>query len=269
LKLIAPDPPLVSVIVPPERATSPETFIVPTPDPVLIVTVPELIVRPPVTVTVRLEEVAMLKFPLITKFPPTLKAAWVIDSDPVPVLRISKSSAIVVRPDGKLLEDVKPGQSKIRLPKLCVNPPGTPETLPVTIQIDDEFHVAVGIDPAGMACVYVPPASKVRFVVVDVIELLFVDCSVIDPLTVVTLLVAVYLPPPPADARTKSPAISMVLNAVAKDSPIYWPVVPPANVNVLPAPMELPVSSMEMFLNALLAVKLTIDEFEIVSELMI
>lgn len=211
----------------------------------------------------------ILKSSPMEQLPPTVRVDWFKDKTADPEFIICKSPDIPIVPvRGKLNELDIDGQLIIKLPKVWPRFPGIVDVVPVRLHVDAISQSANGILLAATACTYVPPDSKKRLVAVDVIDEVISFLNV--PATVVILLVALYLPPPPIAETINVPSIDIVksvplkamLNGLVKPTS-------PLSDNVLPVPTELPVLSMIMFLAAPEEFKETIAELPMVKELIV
>ncbi len=150
--------------------------------------------------------------------------------------------------------------------------PGRADVDTVNLQVEDEFHVARGILlETEIACSYVPPDPNVRLAALEVIVPSVpppAPSFFIVPVTVVRLLLAEYLPPPPTAVKTKVPSMPMVLVPPPANPKAIKPT-EPLIVNVLPEPIVLPLSSMLSVLVDTEEVKETAAELEIVKLLIV
>jgi hypothetical protein len=116
LKLKSPEPPEVSVIVPPFKWTSPSTFIVPTPLPLAIFKVPLFKIKsPPTLIVLDVLVLTILKSSLMVQFPAISTVVWDIEIAPEPALANSKSPLMTSPDEGKKMAEVIPVQLIERL----------------------------------------------------------------------------------------------------------------------------------------------------------
>jgi hypothetical protein len=138
--------------------------------------------------------------------------------------------------------------------------------------LEAAFQAAPGTAPPGRACSYVPPEEKTRLEFVETIVPTVPPPEpsfFIVPVVVVKLFVAVYLPPPPTAVKSNVPSMSMVLVPPEENARPIKPPAEPLSVNVLPALIELPLSSMVRVLLLAEEEKDTVAELEIVKLLMV
>ena len=146
LKLIDPLPVLVSVMVPPVKVKFPEAFKVPTPAPLLRFRVPEVMETFPVTFNVLVVAEATKKLPPVTNKPPAIVTGVAfMRSEPVFEALTSRVPAMEV--GAKFVLTVWDALFHRKFPKAWFKPAGDVATVPVTLQLDVAFHVAVGIVP--------------------------------------------------------------------------------------------------------------------------
>jgi hypothetical protein len=140
---------------------------------------------------------------------------------------------------------VCPPQFQVKLPNDCARPVGAVLVIPVMLQFDAIFQVAVGIEPPLYACTYDPPELKFKLAEVDVI-VFEVDVLVNVPVTFVKLFVVLKDEPfAPEAERVKLPAMVEIAEVPEKAIPIVVPPpgFAPVNVKLLPRLITNPVAA--------------------------